>query len=159
MLPRRVPRSNRPGPLALRAEVAGSDLAGTVRIHSGHRPETVWSRDSCAGPPRYATYQIHPQPPRAGPWRPPHGGLPQAGASFLFYPIYPIPSSGPLDSVCIACGNSFRRPATEGGVIRPHTSQSANQPYLERFFRSRAEGLARAQGIPLADAFRRLVPG
>lgn len=44
-------------------------------------------------------------------------------------------------------------------AVRAHASQWGRHPDLEGFLRRRAEAVGAARGIPLAEAFKRLVPG
>jgi LmbE family N-acetylglucosaminyl deacetylase len=44
-------------------------------------------------------------------------------------------------------------------AVRAHASQWGRHPDLEGFLRRRAERVGQPHGIPLGEAFKRLVPG
>lgn len=49
--------------------------------------------------------------------------------------------------------------ARKVAAVRAHASQWGRHPDLEAFLRERAQRIGAARGLPLAEAFRRLVPG
>lgn len=130
------------------------------------RPEVVLTHDPYAGVPRYLTYQLHPD----------HRALGFAvidavyfrAPGHLFYPeqvaaglqphrvgeLYLFMGDQVDDYIDISA--TFERKLA---AIRAHASQWEHHPDLEDFFRRRAESVGAAQNLPLAEAFKRLIPG
>lgn len=146
---------------------AGPQLVEDVtRFIRELRPEVVLTHDPYAGAPRYLTYQLHPD----------HRALGFAvidavyfrAPGHLFYPeqvaaglqphrvgeLYLFMGDHVDDYVDIS--TTFERKLA---AIRAHASQWGHHPNLEGFFRRRAESVGVAQGLLLAEAFKRLMPG
>ncbi|MBC8446700.1 MAG: PIG-L family deacetylase [Chloroflexi bacterium] len=136
-----------------------------TRLIREYRPQVVMTHDPYAGPSRYLTYQLHPD----------HRALGFAvidavyfrATGPLFYPeqiaagLSPHRVSelylfmGDHVDVYVDISQTFEQKLA---AIRAHVSQWGSHPDLEGFFRRRAEGLGTAQGLPLAEAFKRLIP-
>lgn len=146
---------------------AGPGLAEELtRWVRQERPDAVLSHDPYAGVPRYATYQLHPD----------HRALGFAvidtvyfrAPGPLYYPAHRAAGLAPhrVGEVWLIMGDhhdefvditaTFERKAE---AVRAHASQWGRHPDLEGFLRRRAARLGRAHGIPLSEAFKRLVPG
>lgn len=146
---------------------AGPRLAEDVtRLIRQERPDVVLTHDPYAGPPRYATYQLHPD----------HRALGFAvieavyfrAPGHLYYPEQIAAGLGPhrAGELFLMMGDhvdhfvdittTFERKVA---AVRAHASQWGTHPDLEGFLRRRAETIGAAQGIALAEAFKRLVPG
>lgn len=130
------------------------------------QPDVVMSHDPYAGPPRYLTYQLHPD----------HRTLGQAVIDAVYFRA-PSPLTYPHQ---LAAGLSPQRVAEvylfmgdhvdhyveisatfarKVAAIGAHASQWGRHPDLEGFFRRRAAGIGAGQGMALAEAFKRLLPG
>lgn len=146
---------------------AGPGLAETAtRIIREQKPDIVLTHDPFVGPPRYPTYQLHPD----------HRALGLAvldavyfrAPGHLYCPEQVAAGLGPhrVGELFLMMGDhvdhfvdissTFDRKVA---AVRAHASQWGKHPDLESFFRRRAEGIGAAPGIPLAEAFKRLVPG
>ena len=145
---------------------AGSRLAGGItRTIREVRPDIVLTHDPYAGPPRYATYQLHPDHRAVG--------FAVIDAVYfrapgpLYYPAHAAGGLAPhrvgelllimgdhLDHF-VDIGTTFHRKVE---AVRAHASQWGKHPDLEGFLRARAQRFGESQGIPLAEAFKRLLP-
>jgi len=145
----------------------GARLSEDVtRLIRQQRPEVVVTHDPYAGPPRYAPYQLHPDHRAVGfavidavYFRAP---------GHLYYPAQAAAGLAPhrVAEVLLIMGDhrdhfvdispTFERKLQ---AVRAHASQWGKRQDLEGFFRRRAESMGEAGGVPLAEAFKRLLPG
>lgn len=145
----------------------GAQLSEDVtRLIREQRPEIVVTHDPYAGPPRYAPYQLHPDHRAVGfavidavYFRAP---------GHLYYPAQAAAGLAPhrVPEVLLIMGDhrdhfvdissTFERKLR---AVRAHASQWSKRQDLEGFFRRRAESMGEAGGLPLAEAFKRLLPG
>ena|SRR2546425_1391515 len=140
-------------------------VEGLTRIIRELRPDMVLSHDPYAGPPRYAQYQLHPD----------HRAVGFAALDAVYFrapgPLcYPdhrrdglgahrtaelwLIMGGHHDQF-IDIASTFARKVD---AVRAHASQWGKHSDLEGFLRARAQRLGESQGIPLAEAFKRLLP-
>lgn len=146
---------------------SGPRLAEEVtRLVREDRPDVIVSHDPYAGPPRYATYQLHPD----------HRALGFAvidavyfrAPGPLYYPAHRAAGREPhragelllimgddLDYV-VDIGATFARKVE---AVRAHATQWGKHPDLEGMLRRRAERIGQAHGVALAEGFKRLLPG
>ena len=146
---------------------AGSRLAeGVTRWIRKERPDVVLTHDPYAGAPRYASYQLHPDHCAVG------SAVIDAiyfrAPGPLYYPAHRAAGLAPhrVRDVWLIMGDhhdefvditaTFERKLQ---AVRAHASQWGTHPDLEGFLRRRAEQVGERHGIPLGEAFKRLVPG
>lgn len=146
---------------------AGPRLAEEVtRLVRQERPDIVVTHDPYMGPPRYVTYQLHPDH-RAlgfavidavyfrapGPlFYPEHRGIglrPHRVAELFLI-------MGDHADHAVEIGRTFERKVA---AVRAHASQWGHRPDLEAFLRQRAQATGAAHGLGLAEAFKWLRPG
>lgn len=130
-----------------------------------YRPHRIVTHDPYAGPPDYRTYQLHPD----------HRALGFAvldavyfrAPGPLFYPKQVQAGLHPhrTAELFLIMGNHVDHYVEIAqtfdqklAALRAHDSQWGQHPDLERMFRARAEHYGRAGNLPLAEAFKRLVP-
>ena len=140
-------------------------LEHVTRLIRELRPVTVLTHDPYAGPPRYATYQLHPD----------HRALGFAvidavyfrAPGPLYYPAHAVAGLAPhrvgelflmmgdhIDHV-VDTTSTFDRKIR---AVRAHASQWGTHADLEGFLRRRAQRVGGAHEIPLAEGFKRLLP-
>lgn len=145
---------------------AGPRLAADItRMIRAARPNIVVTHDPYAGPPRYATYQLHPD----------HRAVGFAVVDAVYFRApgalyYPAHSTSGLAThrvgeVLLIMGDQHDHfvdvTATFGRkieAVRAHASQWGKHPDLEGFLRARAKRLGTSQGLALAEGFKRLLP-
>lgn len=145
---------------------AGPRLAEEVtRTIREVRPDIVLTHDPFAGPPRYATYQLHPDHRAVG------SAVIDAvyfrAPGPLYYPDHAATGLAPHrvgelllimgdhQDHFVDIGTTFRRKLE---AVRAHASQWGKHSDLEGFLRARAQRLGETQGIALAEGFKRLLP-
>jgi len=146
---------------------AGPRLAEDVtRLVRQERPGIVMSLDPYAGAPRYATYQLHPDHRAVG--------FAVIDAVYfrapgpLYYPAHHVVGLRPhrvgecvlmmgdeLDYV-VDITATFARKLE---AVKAHASQWGRHRGLEGMLRTRAERMGQPRGFPLAEGFKRLLPG
>lgn len=129
------------------------------------RPDIVLAHDPYAGPPRYATYQLHPD----------HRAVGFAAIDAVYFrapgPLYyRVHSAAGLHphrvaEVLLIMGDHHdhfvditRTFGRKVEAVRAHASQWGQHPDLEAFLRNRAQRIGEAHGVALAEAFKRLLP-
>jgi LmbE family N-acetylglucosaminyl deacetylase len=146
---------------------AGPRLAEEItRLIRQERPDTVMSLDPYAGAPRYATYQLHPDHRAVG--------FAVIDAVYfrapgpLYYPAHHTEGLRPhrVGECLLMMGDeldyfvdiaaTFTRKLD---AVRAHTSQWGRHRDLEGMLRARAERMGQPRGFPLAEGFKRLLPG
>ncbi len=150
------------GELASAGPRLAEELTRWIRTE---RPDSVLTLDPYAGAPRYATYQLHPDHRAVG--------FAVLDAVYfrapgpLYYPAHRADRLVPhrVREVWLIMGDhhdevvditrTFERKLE---AVRAHASQWGKHPDLEGFLRHRAEEIGRPHGIPLGEAFKRLVP-
>lgn len=137
-----------------------------TRLIREDRPEIVLTHDPYVGPPRYTTYQLHPDHRAVGfavidavyfrapghlyyPDLSSRGLTPHRVAELLLF-------MGDHADEFVDIGSTFDRKVA---AVRAHASQWGTHPDLEGFLRQRAERVGAARGLRQAEAFKRLVPG
>lgn len=146
---------------------AGPRLAEDVtRAIREVRPQIVLTHDPYAGPPRYATYQLHPDHRALGfavidavyfrapgplyyPAQAAAGLVPHRPAELLLI-------MGEHHDHFVDITSTFGRKVE---AVSAHVSQWGKHPDLEGFLRERARRMGEARRIALAEGFKRLVPG
>ncbi len=136
-----------------------------TRVIRELRPEIVLTHDPYAGPPRYATFQLHPDHRAVG--------LAAVDAVYfrapgpLYYPEHARSGLAPhrVAEVWLIMGDhhdhfvditaTFARKLA---AVRAHASQWGRHPDLEGFLRERAERTGADRGMALAEGFKRLLP-
>jgi LmbE family N-acetylglucosaminyl deacetylase len=145
---------------------AGPSLAEDItRAIREVRPDIALTHDPYAGPPRYTTYQLHPD----------HRAVGFAAIDAVYFrapgPLYyPAPSAAGLRPHRVAevllimgdhhdhfvdVGTTFGRKLE---AVRAHASQWGKHPDLEAFLRTRAQRVGETHGMALAEGFKRLAP-
>lgn len=145
---------------------AGPRLAEDItRAIREARPDVVLTHDPYAGPPRYVTYQLHPD----------HRAVGFAAIDAVYFrapgPVYyPAHAAAGLRphrvrevflimgdhrDHFVDIGATFRRKLE---AVRAHVSQWGNYPDLEGFMRGREQRTGEPHGIALAEGFKRLLP-
>jgi LmbE family N-acetylglucosaminyl deacetylase len=139
------------------------DLTRLVRLV---RPDIVLSLDPYGGAPRYATYQLHPD----------HRALGCAvidavcfrAPGPLYYPAHHRAglAAHRVAELWLAMGDHHDHAvditptfARKIAAVRAHASQWGTHPDLEGFLRQRAERTGAVHSLPLAEGFKRLLPG
>lgn len=139
-----------------------AELTALVRLE---RPDIVLTHDPYAGPPRYVTYQLHPD----------HRAVGAAVVDVvyfrapgpLYYPEQLAAGLAPhrVGEVLLIMGDDLDHFVDIGATfvrkveaVRAHASQWGKRPDLDGFLRSRAQRLGEPHGIGLAEGFKRLVP-
>lgn len=150
------------GELAWAGPQLYAELTSLVRVE---RPDVVVTHDPYAGPPRYATYQLHPDHRAVGfavidvayfrapgpLYYPAHGraglGPHRVGELWLFM--------GDHHDHFVDIGTTFRQKVE---AVRAHASQWGKHTDLEGFLRARAERVGEGHGMAMAEGFKRLLP-
>ena len=150
------------GELAWAGPRLAEEITRTIREV---RPDIVLSHDPYAGPPRYATYQLHPDHRAVG--------FAAIDAVYfrapgpLYYPAHTTSGLTPhrVGELLLMMGDhhdhfvdiatTFHRKLE---AVRAHASQWGKQSDLEGFLRTRAQRLGETRGIAVAEGFKRLLP-
>jgi LmbE family N-acetylglucosaminyl deacetylase len=150
------------GELAWAGPKLHAELTALIRIE---RPDLVVTHDPFAGPPRYVTYQLHPD----------HRAVGSAvidvvyfrATGPLYYPEHLAAGLAPhrVAEVLLIMGDTLDYFVDIAGTftrkvdaVRAHASQWGKHPDLESFLRLRAQRLGEPHGLQLAEGFKRLLP-
>lgn len=136
-----------------------------TRLVRESRPDIVLTHDPYAGPPRYATFQLHPDHRAVG--------FAAIDAVYfrapgpLYYPDHARAGLAPhrVAELWLMMGyhhdhfvDITKTFARKVDAVRVHASQWGRHPDLEGFLRDRAQRLGEPHGLALAEGFKRLLP-